>query len=171
MKSFIAREPIFDRNREVYGYEMKLRSGPMSLFDQPEQAGAGVVVNQSLLEDVQALSSGKRAFIPATSDALLNDYAVLLPREWLAIELRDSAEAGPELVAACRRLKDAGYTLVLGDCGKAAATRDWRSRPISCGRTSPLPRRSGVGLSLGHRSPPRAFWPREWKPARLSTRR
>ncbi len=115
MKSFIARQPIFDRNREVYGYEMKLRSGPMSLFEQPDRAGAGIVVNQSLLENVQALSSGKRAFIPATSAALLNDYAVLLPREWLAIELRDSAEAGPELVAACRRLKDAGYTLVLGD--------------------------------------------------------
>ncbi len=39
----------------------------------------------------------------------------MLPREWLAIELRDSAVAGPEFVAACRRLKDAGYTLVLGE--------------------------------------------------------
>jgi EAL and modified HD-GYP domain-containing signal transduction protein len=118
MKSFIARQPIFDRNREVYGYEMQLRSGPMSLFAQSDQEGAGIVVNQSLLEDVQALSSGKRAFITATREVLLKDYAALLPREWLAIELRDSAEAGPELVAACRRLKDAGYTLVLGDCAE-----------------------------------------------------
>lgn len=119
MKPFIARQPIFDRNREVYGYEMQFRSGPASLFAQPDQPGAGVVVNQSLLENVQALTSGKRAFIPATRDALLNDYAVLLPREWLAIELRDSADAGPELIEAWRRLKDAGYTLVLGDCNGA----------------------------------------------------
>ena len=118
MKSFIARQPIFDRNREVYGYEMQLRSGPMSLFAQPDQAGAAIVVNHSLLADVQALSSGKRAFVPATRDVLLNDYAVLLPREWLAIELKDSSDAAPELVAACRRLKDAGYTLVLGDCAE-----------------------------------------------------
>ena len=116
MRSFIARQPIFDRNREVYGYEMQLRSGPMSLFAQSGQTGAGIVVNDSLLADVQALSSGKRAFIPATRDALLKDYAALLPREWLAIELRDSDEAGPELVAACRRLKNSGFTLVLGDC-------------------------------------------------------
>jgi EAL and modified HD-GYP domain-containing signal transduction protein len=115
MKSFIARQPIFDRNRDVYGYEMRLRSGLMSLFAQSDQPGAGIALNQSVLADVQALSSGKRAFIPATRDVLLKDYAVLLPREWLAIELSDTAEAGPELVAACRRLKDSGYTLVLGD--------------------------------------------------------
>jgi EAL and modified HD-GYP domain-containing signal transduction protein len=115
MKPFIARQPIFDRNREVYGYEMQLRSGPMSLFAQSDQAGAGIAVNQPLLADLQALSSGKRAFVPAAPEALLKDYAALLPREWLAIELKDSAAAGPELAAACRRLKDAGYTLVLGD--------------------------------------------------------
>jgi c-di-GMP-related signal transduction protein len=115
MKPFIARQPIFDRNREVYGYDMQFRSGPMSLFAQSDQAGAGIVANQSLLADVQVLSSGKRAFIPATRDALAKDYALLLPREWLAIELSDSAEAGPELAAACRRLKDAGYALVMGD--------------------------------------------------------
>ena len=116
MKPFIARQPIFDRNREVFGYEMLLRSGPMSLFAQSDQAGAGLVANQSLLANVQILSSGMRAFVPATRDALLKDHVMLLPREWLAIELSDSAEAGPELAAACRRLKDAGYALVLGDC-------------------------------------------------------
>ena len=115
MKPFIARQPIFDRNREVYGYEMQIRSGPMSLFAKSEAADAKIAVNDSLLADLQALSSGKRAFVPATRDLLLNDCAALLPREWLAIELRDPAEAGPELVAACRRLKSSGYMLVLED--------------------------------------------------------
>jgi c-di-GMP-related signal transduction protein len=124
MKPFIARQPIFDRNREVYGYEMQLRSGPTSLFTPSEQTGAEIAVNDALLADIQTLSAGRRAFISATRDILLKDYAALLPREWIAIELRDSAEGGPELVTACRKLKSSGYTLVMGDSAEGRCHAD-----------------------------------------------
>jgi c-di-GMP-related signal transduction protein len=45
VEKFLARQPIFNSERDVYGYELLFRSGPGNFFDgsHPEAAAASAV--------------------------------------------------------------------------------------------------------------------------------
>ncbi len=116
-KIFIARQPIFDLQQKVYGYELLFRSGIENVIRsaEPNQASAKVMTDGALVLSMAAISGGKLAFINITRDILLNDYVSLLPRGLTAAEIPETIEPDPEVINACSRLKKAGYTLVLDD--------------------------------------------------------
>lgn len=47
MKEFVARQPIFDRQQNVYGYELLFRSGLSNFFDGSNEdlATARMIIN------------------------------------------------------------------------------------------------------------------------------
>ncbi len=114
-KIFIARQPIFDRRQNVFGYELLFRSGLENVFRSanPDQASARVMTDGTLILSMEVVSGGKLVFINLTRDILLNDYISLLPRGLTAAEIPETIEPDSEVVRACGRLKSAGYTLVL----------------------------------------------------------
>jgi len=114
---FIARQPIFDPQQKVYGYELLFRSGLDNVFGHvnPDQASAKVMTDSTLVLTMAAISGGKPAFINVTLGILLKDYIHLLPRGLTAVEIPETIEPDPEVVRACGRLKDSGYLLVLDD--------------------------------------------------------
>ena len=81
MEKFLARQPIFNSERDVYGYELLFRSGPQNFFDgsRPEAAAASAV-DGLFLFGIDRLTHGLRAFINCTRDFLLRDFPVTLPR-------------------------------------------------------------------------------------------
>ena len=114
---FIARQPIFDLQQKVFGYELLFRSSLDNVFRnaEPNQASAKVMTDGSLILSMEAISGGKLAFINVTRDILLNDYISLLPRGLTAPEILETIEPDQEVVSACSRLKKAGYMIVLDD--------------------------------------------------------
>ncbi|MGD1001187.1 MAG: HDOD domain-containing protein [Candidatus Brocadiia bacterium] len=114
---FIARQPIFDVQQKVYGYELLFRSGPENVFKhaEPDQASAKVMTDGTLILSMEAISGGKLVFINVTRNILLNDYISLLPRDLTAAEILETIEPDREVVGACSRLKKAGYMIVLDD--------------------------------------------------------
>jgi c-di-GMP-related signal transduction protein len=117
MDTFIARQPIFDRQQQVYGYELLFRSGIDNVFDHPDptEATTRVIADSLLLLGVEPLTEGKKAFINVTRDVLLREYMTLLPHELFAVEILETVEPDAEVVVACQKLKEAGYTLALDD--------------------------------------------------------
>ena len=65
MDVFLARQPIFDRNMNVYAYELLFRSGGGNNFydaaDQ-EQASTEVLTSGFFSMDIAQVASGKRVF-------------------------------------------------------------------------------------------------------------
>jgi c-di-GMP-related signal transduction protein len=60
----VARQPIFDRSQQVYGYELLFRQGLGHIFDMNEDSATSVVLTGSFsLIGIETLTSGKRAFI------------------------------------------------------------------------------------------------------------
>lgn len=117
MEHFIARQPIFDRNGKVYAYELLFRSGLHNYFDCDDQdhAAASVIANSSLLFGLNEMTSHSKAFINCTRKVLLDDYITVLPKEQAVVEILEHVEPDQDIVTACRRLKDQGYTLALDD--------------------------------------------------------
>jgi EAL and modified HD-GYP domain-containing signal transduction protein len=117
VQAFMARQPIFDDQLKVYAYELLSRSGMNNFFDGDDldKAASKVISDSSMLLDFNTLTSGKRAFLNVTRDVLIEGWAELFPRDSLVIEILETVEPDAELISACRRLRDAGYTLALDD--------------------------------------------------------
>jgi EAL and modified HD-GYP domain-containing signal transduction protein len=115
--AFVARQPILDRRRDVYGYELLFRSGLENFFSHPDvdHAAAKVIHDSLHVFGLDVLAGGRRVFINATRQVVVDDLYAVLPREQAVVELLESVEPDDEVVAACRRVKAAGYQLALDD--------------------------------------------------------
>ncbi len=102
----------------MFGYELLFRDGVESYFcpDDPEAASRSTL-DTSLLMGLDVLCNGSRAFVNCTRDMLLKDYATLLPSSQVVVEILESVEPDDLVMAACQRLKEAGYMIALDDFG------------------------------------------------------
>lgn len=115
-QKYLARQPIFDRHENVLAYELLFRSGAHNYFDCPDADAAGHrLLDNSFLYGLEPLLEGRKAFINFTREAVLQDFAALLPKEILVVELLETVHADGLVVAACRKLKQRGYTIALDD--------------------------------------------------------
>ncbi|MGB9258263.1 MAG: HDOD domain-containing protein [Candidatus Korobacteraceae bacterium] len=113
---FVARQPILTVDEKVFGYELLFRDGVEDFFrhDDPDQASRSSL-NTAMLLGLDVLCDGRRAFVNCTRDILLKDYITLLPSEKAVVEVLETVPADDLVVAACRRLKESGYTIALDD--------------------------------------------------------
>jgi EAL and modified HD-GYP domain-containing signal transduction protein len=115
---FVARQPIFKRNKEVFAYELLFRSGLTNYFDplqDGEEATSKVITNSFLLIGIAAITEGKKAFINFSEEMLLHGYPSLFPKEIAVVEVLETVGATPEVVQACEKLAGEGYVLALDD--------------------------------------------------------
>ena len=115
---FVARQPIFKRNKEVFAYELLFRSGLTNYFDplqDGEEATSKVITNSFLLIGIASITEGKKAFINFSEEMLLKGYPSLFSKEITVVEVLETVGATPEVVAACGKLVEAGYVLALDD--------------------------------------------------------
>jgi c-di-GMP-related signal transduction protein len=113
---FVARQPILTTDEKVFGYELLFRDGIEDFFRSPDSdAASRSTLNSSMLLGLDVLCDGRRAFVNCTRDILLKDYVTLLPAGQTVVEILETVPADDLVVAACRRLKEAGYMIALDD--------------------------------------------------------
>lgn len=114
---FIARQPIFDRRRQVRAYELLFRgdsdAGEAAFIDGG--ATAQLVSQASEVGTFRSLSGGRPLFLNFTRDLLVNGSAQLLSSKRYVIEVLEDIPADPEVAEACRALVAAGYRVALDD--------------------------------------------------------
>ncbi|MBL7141044.1 MAG: HDOD domain-containing protein [Planctomycetes bacterium] len=114
---FVARQPIFHRAKNVHGYELLFRSGRENRYDGRDgDASTRDVIAASFVDiGLDELTGGQRGFVNFTRNLLLEDMADLLPPDLITVEILENVDPDEEIIRACQRLKDAGYTLALDD--------------------------------------------------------
>jgi c-di-GMP-related signal transduction protein len=113
---FVARQPILDVEQRVFGYELLFRDGVENFFQSPDlEAAARSTLDSTLLLGFDVLCDGHRAFINCTHDLLLKDGITLLPTSQTVVEILESVPADDRVMAACQRLRKAGYLVALDD--------------------------------------------------------
>src|SRR3954467_1492531 len=104
MKTFLARQPIFNRHKRVIGYELLFRSGPENFFSGPEDhshASSNVIVESFLMPKALSLTCGKKTFINVTRETLLDESIYLFPPEMIVVELLEIIRPDGEVLRAC----------------------------------------------------------------------
>jgi len=112
---FVARQPIFDRSRKVFGYELLFRNGIEDYFNADPELASRSTLDSSLLFGLNTLCHNSRAFVNCTRDVLLKDLVTLLPPNQTVVEILETVEPEDRVIAACERLKGAGYLIALDD--------------------------------------------------------
>jgi c-di-GMP-related signal transduction protein len=111
MEILVARQPIFDRREDLYGYDLVLRRpGGLGIAeDLPEQ----LVADTLLGIGIDQVAAGRRAFLPVDRDMLLGGAVRLLPADRVVLQIDGSLKADPELVEVCSQLVWAGYRFAI----------------------------------------------------------
>ena len=116
---FVARQPILNRERRVYGYELLFRDGSATAGAAAEPAGdqsSARVISDALLSiGLDTLTDGRRAFVSVSRRLLLGGVPTVLPADRVVLELGADIEADREVLDTCRELKQAGYTFAIDD--------------------------------------------------------
>ena len=114
---FVARQPIFDSESQVLGYELLFRNGVENFFQgtDPDAATLDVIGNSFWEIGLDDLTDGKQGFINFTQNLLVQEIASVLPADQIVIEILEDVQPEPKVIAACRRLREAGFTLAIDD--------------------------------------------------------
>jgi c-di-GMP-related signal transduction protein len=114
--SYVARQPILTVDEKVYGYELLFRDGIENHFRETDADSASRrTLNTSLQIGVELLCDSRRGFVNCTREILLKDYMTLLPSTSAVVEVLESVPVDDLVVAALKRLKQAGYLVALDD--------------------------------------------------------
>jgi EAL and modified HD-GYP domain-containing signal transduction protein len=111
----VVREPIFDRQDQVFGYQLRHRDDGGAIGDAHVGGGssARALTNVLLTFGRGELTGNRPAFLRFSRELILNGAATLASPASLVVELADDILVDEELVSACANLHDRGYALGL----------------------------------------------------------
>ena len=117
MYFYAARQPILDRNKELYAYELLFRDGLENAFPDidGDEATSRMVEGSQLSFGLDDFLGDKPGFINFTLDTLQKKYPSMLPKEQVVVEILETVQPGKRLLAECQQLKQQGYMLALDD--------------------------------------------------------
>jgi EAL and modified HD-GYP domain-containing signal transduction protein len=115
MFAYIARQAILDKNKELYAYELLFRDGENNCFPDisPDEATSKILTDSHL--DLEDISADKLVFINFHQETLLHRFPTSLDPKKVVIEVVEIVKPTPELVQACKTIKELGYTIALDD--------------------------------------------------------
>jgi len=112
-----ARQPILDRDQNLFAYELLFRDGVSNVFpDIDGDAATSKIVAASQFDfSMSDFTGDNPAFINFTLETLEKKYPQLIPPEQLVVEILETVKPGKKLLSHCKELKQQGYAIALDD--------------------------------------------------------
>ncbi|MDH3392724.1 MAG: HDOD domain-containing protein [Desulfobulbaceae bacterium] len=114
---FVARQPIYTHDEKIWGYELLFRHSDIAAG---AQVADHVVATAKVIADgfsiaTTGVDKDKKILINFPPELLLQQTAFSLPKDICIIEILETVQPHPEIIAACQEIKQEGYTLALDD--------------------------------------------------------
>ncbi|EOI0110452.1 EAL and HDOD domain-containing protein [Vibrio cholerae] len=123
--SYVARQPILDREKSTIGYELLFRDGPKNTFPDidPEEATSRLLSDHFLTAHYSTLGD-LLGFVNFPYQSLLNMVPTLFPVKSLVVEILEDCPPTPELLSAIKKMAQLGYKIALDDF---IPSNDWKA--------------------------------------------
>lgn len=120
--TFVVRQPIMDAAERVYGYDLRFRDNALATTDQEEERSAARGLTDAILTiGLDTLANKKPAFLTFTRHLLVDGAATLLPADSVVVCVPGALGSDASVLAACKGLHGAGYSLAIDDFSDGAA--------------------------------------------------
>lgn len=117
MYSYVARQPIFNRQQRTVGYELLFRDGENNAFPviEANKATCRLLVENYMAVGNNPATAGQRTFINFPHESLIRLLPMLLPKRKVIIEVLETCTPDEELFVAIKYLYRQGYVIALDD--------------------------------------------------------
>ncbi len=115
---FLGRQPILDRSRQLFAYELLFRSGSaangnFASFHDGNQATATVIANVFAELSMADALGPYQGFIKVDHGLLFSDLISALPPHCVVLEVLETVTPTPEMLARCEQLRAEGFVLAI----------------------------------------------------------
>jgi EAL and modified HD-GYP domain-containing signal transduction protein len=113
---FLARQPILNRDQALVAYELLFRRASSTLANVTDDlsATASVIAHATEL-GMENVIGGSLGFFNIDAVVLMSDFVKFLPPQKVILEILETVEVTPEIVARVAELSKAGYKFALDD--------------------------------------------------------
>ena len=113
----VGRQAIFDRQMDVFGYELLYRDGTGNCANilDGDEATAKVMVNTFLEIGIDHIAGNANAFFNLTASFFMTRQYEAFPTENVILEVLESIEPTPLILEALSKAKQDGYQIALDD--------------------------------------------------------
>ena len=117
MYFYAARQPILDKNKQLFAYELLFRDSIDNVFPNidGDEATSKMVEASKFNMGISEFTANKPAFINFTLETLVKGYPEMLTSDELVVEILETIKPGKRLLAICKDLHEKGYTIALDD--------------------------------------------------------
>ncbi|MDY6953980.1 MAG: HDOD domain-containing protein [Thermodesulfobacteriota bacterium] len=117
MEVYVARQPIFKKDKRLFGYELLFRGGMSNYFPDidGDTATSKLLSNTFITIGVEKITGKRKAFINFTEDLLIQQVPLMFPQERLVVEILEDVEPTEEVIAVSEEIAKRGYHIALDD--------------------------------------------------------
>jgi len=111
----LGRQPILDRAGDTVAYELLFRSPDGGAFPGDRLATASVITHAFSELGLEAVLGNCRGYVNFDAETLHSELPEALPSDRIRLEILETVEITPELVARCDELHRQGFRFALDD--------------------------------------------------------
>ena len=117
MNFYAARQPILDKSKKLFAYELLFRDSIDNVFPDidGDEATSKMIEASQFNMGISEFTGNKAAFINFTLETMEKGYPEMLTPEEVVVEILETVKPGKKLLALCKDLHTKGYTLALDD--------------------------------------------------------
>ena len=117
MYFYAARQPILDKEKQLYAYELLFRDSIDNVFPNidGDEATSKIIEASKFNLGISDFTGNKPAFINFTLETLSKGYPRLLAKDEVVVEILETVKPGKKLLEICADLHRDGYVLALDD--------------------------------------------------------
>jgi EAL and modified HD-GYP domain-containing signal transduction protein len=115
MFAFIARQPILDKSKSVFAYELLFRDGKSGAYPEHSEDKSKFITEHFHPLGLDDICGEKKSFITFSSETLISRFPTNLNPDSVVVELADPTDTTSGLFEACQHIKQLGFKLAIDD--------------------------------------------------------
>jgi len=114
---FVARQPIYNRQLDLIGYELLYRDHEKTHadFEDGARASSRLIINTFMGFGLENIVGSNPAFINLTHDFFIDEQPIPMSREQVVLEVNEKILPAPHVLEGLKQLAAKGYTIALDD--------------------------------------------------------
>lgn len=117
MDAYVARQPIFDRKKRIFAYELLFRNSLENYMPKVDEdmASSQILSSTYYTIGLEKITSGKRAFINFTQNLLEDMAPLFFPKATTVVEILENVKPSGKIIDALKAIRKNGNIIAMDD--------------------------------------------------------